>query len=469
MADRLNFIQDTSERVIEADAMSLPGSTQASMTTLEIALEAKMAAADMRNYTRGDDKYFEIMLDLEKLSKLDPDAANGLWDKHAGKGVEKPVFLDTEKEISGQQVTPPEPGRAAAEQAPITKATEPYQVPDSVAKLYLQAKDGFYFRDGDNRKAFEDRGKHLVTEHNDENVAKSMIAVAKAKGWKSIKLSGHDDFKSQAWLEAQLHGIDTTGYRPRDVDLAKLEELRNARLINKIEHAPEREKAAAAQPELAAAAPGADKSAAQPAPSPEKPVEIDMRGVLLEHGKAPYQFDETNKKDNYYVKLQTENGVKTHWGVDLERAIDESKKVVGDKIELEFLGKQPVTVQENVLGGKDGKEVIGTRPLDTFRNEWKVSQLDAQAKAIEAPTKAQDGPQGSDKVVSEVFADILQKNGYKPKTIERVLKQAQAELAERAAKGEPPLNVQMYDKNAGRSTPAPKIEKQKSKEAERTR
>lgn len=56
-------------------------------------------------------------------------------------------------------------------------------------------------------------------------------------------------------------------------------------------------------------------------------------GKLVEHGPAPYQFDE-QKARSYFVKLETPSGPRTQWGVDLARAFTESKTrpQIGDEI-----------------------------------------------------------------------------------------------------------------------------------------
>lgn len=42
----------------------------------------------------------------------------------------------------------------------------------------------------------------------------TLIDLAKAKGWKQINLSGADDFKARAWLEASRAGLSVVGYEP---------------------------------------------------------------------------------------------------------------------------------------------------------------------------------------------------------------------------------------------------------------
>ena len=58
------------------------------------------------------------------------------------------------------------------------------------------------------------------------DTAKSVIRVAMNKGWSSIKLHGDKDFKRAAWLEAELTGIKTTGFKPDEQDLQQLQLLK---------------------------------------------------------------------------------------------------------------------------------------------------------------------------------------------------------------------------------------------------
>lgn len=89
-------------------------------------------------------------------------------------------------------------------------------------------------------------------------------------------------------------------------------------------------------------------------------------GVLIAHGEAPYEHKPGNR-DSYYVTLCYSNGQeRTVWGVDLARAMDESKAEIGDRIGLKHLGSQRVTLP-------DGKEVD--------RNSWKVVPIEELAMA----------------------------------------------------------------------------------------
>lgn len=59
----------------------------------------------------------------------------------------------------------------------------------------------------------DEYGNKRKSTGSDEEI-KAAVALAKAKGWKSICLTGTDDFKCRAWLEAFCVGFLITGYAP---------------------------------------------------------------------------------------------------------------------------------------------------------------------------------------------------------------------------------------------------------------
>ena len=108
-------------------------------------------------------------------------------------------------------------------------------------------------------------------------------------------------------------------------------------------------------------------------------------GKLIEHGKDNYKF-KPDEKQNYYAKIQTENG-KEHvvWGVDLERAIAASGAKLGDTVNLDFAGKTEVAIKKDVKD-KEGK-IIGTEEVTVNRNAWKVEAQIAPVAAAKEPAK----------------------------------------------------------------------------------
>ncbi|WP_051940839.1 LPD7 domain-containing protein [Stenoxybacter acetivorans] len=131
-----------------------------------------------------------------------------------------------------------------------------YDPPEHLKQRYLIAnghfQDNRLYYDSQNAATvlFEDQGKKLRTAKTDAQTVKDMLAVAQAKGWDSIKLSGSKEFKSLMYAMAASQGIQTTGYTPTAADLALAEKLRQERSLNSIEAGEQqhRETAAPAAP-----------------------------------------------------------------------------------------------------------------------------------------------------------------------------------------------------------------------------
>jgi hypothetical protein len=109
------------------------------------------------------------------------------------------------------------------------------------------------------------------------------------------------------------------------------------------------------------------------APNGEAPKPNQTTGVLIESGTAPYKFD-PNEKPSFYVKVQTDRGERTVWGVDLERALAESRTGVkpGDRVTIENQGSKPVTVTVPVRD--EAGQVVGEKEVKSHRNAWTVEK-----------------------------------------------------------------------------------------------
>lgn len=90
---------------------------------------------------------------------------------------------------------------------------------------------------------------------------------------------------------------------------------------------------------------------------------------LVEHGKAPFEHVKGNRK-SYFVTLRDEFGEEhTIWGVGLESAMQRSEPDIGDKVSVEHMGSESVTLP-------DGR---------TFeRNNWQVD-VAPKERATEQP------------------------------------------------------------------------------------
>src|SRR5689334_8588622 len=105
---------------------------------------------------------------------------------------------------------------------------------ESLRKRFIEAGEQFYYRTapGEPTKiAFADHGKRLVTEHEDPSVIQGMVLRAKAKGWTTVWVNGTTEFKTEAWVQATIAGLDVEGYTPRGIDLARAEDRRDQRPI----------------------------------------------------------------------------------------------------------------------------------------------------------------------------------------------------------------------------------------------
>jgi len=256
-------------------------------------------------------------------------------------------------------------------------------VPDSVRDRFLQIKEKWYFENGD--LAFQDMGTKLSTKSENQEIVRSFVAIAKARGWEEINVvEGTKEFRRAIWHEASLQNIPVRGFTPTDLDEARLVQTMARR----------REAERQAQHPLPLDAPDASDSGAprsrphrrergernretDPAASmpADKPKRV-LYGTLLAHGAENFQFN-PQEDMSYYVKLRTDKGEeRVLWGTDLYRALKESlsKAKVGDRIGVMHLGEQPVTVpkEERDSTGRVVKEY----DLATHRNSWAVEKAE---------------------------------------------------------------------------------------------
>ncbi|MFT4438690.1 LPD7 domain-containing protein [Caballeronia sp. 15715] len=284
-----------------------------------------------------------------------------------------------------------------------------YDVPKSVSTLYVMHEGKFLDRKSETVH-FEDKGRSLSTASEDRDVIAHMVEVAKAKNWGELQLKGTEEFRRQAWIATELAGVPTRGFKPKAQDRAALTAAREAMRIgagkgagersndadkartNEMEPAdaaaqkqpasPESTKTGTAGRESAAPEGGGRTPATQPSsatPATASPIQDTptpagvTAGVLVAHGPAPFNHDE-KQNDSYYATVRTQEGERTVWGLDLERAIAASGVQTGQQIELEKGGSRSVTAQQRQFD-KKGKE-LAPKTLTSRRNEWFVSSPD---------------------------------------------------------------------------------------------
>ncbi|HDR9501221.1 LPD7 domain-containing protein [Burkholderia pyrrocinia] len=375
--------------------------------------------------------------------------------------------------------------------------------PERVRKRYLRAGNQYFLKDAPYQLAFEDLGPYLVTEHNRPDVVESMIDMVHAKLWRRIRVSGHEVFRSEAWLQGTLLGIEVSGYEPKAADLARLTDARQVRLDNRIAVVAQVDVPAAASAParadnqaMVSSAPRADVGANGDRNSPstsvrasvsEPPVpegsqsaandeaDIPRRyvGELREHGGAPYQHNPA-RSDSYYVVFRDEAGVdQVVWGVDLERAVREANAEIGHQVTLENLGKRVVTVRTPILN--DEGRVIGEDERDVYRNTWRVEivQRDPDVAVSQKPDKTRgDETRSTDSHVTPVEAlelhgrhdalDLdgeralhvavltaaMREQGFSERSITRVRQHAERMMVAFQSEGIPVPTPKIFDPNA---------------------
>jgi hypothetical protein len=110
------------------------------------------------------------------------------------------------------------------------------RAPVTVGELTI-GRTEYRFRGDSTRLAFTESTFRLATDTNSPSVARSMVDVAEARGWRALRVSGNEEFKRLVWLEASVRGVRTIGYEPSPTDLALVQRERNGRAVNHIEPA----------------------------------------------------------------------------------------------------------------------------------------------------------------------------------------------------------------------------------------
>ena len=313
-----------------------------------------------------------------------------------------------ERRDADAQPDPDMPREAVLRRAPLGDP------PERVRKRYLRSGNQYFLKEAPYQLAFEDIGPYLVTEHNRPDVVESMVDMVRAKAWERIRVSGHEVFRREAWLQATLLGIEVSGYQPKAADLARIAQGRRELMSNRIDAGepassaiggvreadvvtqalplkavpPAREDAASRHEPPGSAPAQPQKSAPASMPrltalptEPDEPERQHYAGELMEHGGAPYQHNPA-RSDSYYVVYRDQAGADhVVWGVDLERAIAESGATPGQQVTLENLGKRHVTVKVPVVDAAG--QVIGEEEKDVYRNTWAVDIVGRERTRLE--------------------------------------------------------------------------------------
>jgi hypothetical protein len=185
---------------------------------------------------------------------------------------------------------------------------------DAVAKrhnLYtvdrrFPAKARIYYSDYQQKsEIMRAKPQQITTRLDDRRTVSAMLDLAQSRNWQTIRLRGSDSFVREAWVQAQVRGIQTEGYKPANTDLQELQRRKTAAApvaaateVAARAEAKRAEPAEAAQRQAerrkAAAAPAASATvaAARPEAKPAKPTVAAQRA----QEKAVWNVVETSGK-----------------------------------------------------------------------------------------------------------------------------------------------------------------------------
>jgi len=311
------------------------------------------------------------------------------------------IGLDEARETKQNDEPRPAEG-TQGENAEQPRLNQRRDAAESLRKRFIEAGEQFYYRTapGEPTKiAFTDHGKRLVTEHDDPSVIQGMVLRAKAKGWTTVRVNGTTEFKTEAWVQATIAGLDVDGYIPLGIDLARAEDRKDHRPVRgktapqpfERETSPDRAtddpvrkqeqtlspgqqvavatleailKARGDSPTMIAAAIEEAKARLQG--------ERVLVGTVVDYGIDHYNHDIQNTK-SYFVKVATDRGEREIWGIDLSRAFEQRKLERGDAVALVQQAREQVTVPLRDAPGAS----IGAAPHPATRNRWEVIKLDS--------------------------------------------------------------------------------------------
>jgi hypothetical protein len=396
------------------------------MTEIDVSSEER--AADSQDGARGQRRR-----DLKSASGLGE--ANNLIrpSRRRVRGATKPAD--------------PESGapKSTREREPGSSGTLERLIPGHIRKRFVQVGHRYYFSDG--AHAFTDRGARLVTPSENMEVVKSLIAIAEARGWKDITVSGSERFRKEAWGAASALGLKVRGYTPT--------EFERALFARKLAREAAATSGSVDRSEYGGTSRGADRDEGV-RDRPTGPI----TGRLVDHGVAAYRND-PREPISYFVKIEHSGGERKIWGIDLKRALSESltQPKIGDEIELRAVRRETVTVQERELDS-EGK-VVGQKPLEAHRNRWIVEKQPFFAERAAAARTLRDpsiDPKQAARRHPELVGTYLQMHAAQiaarrfrdPEDQEKFVSHVRTALADAVARGEPLPPVRLKEKTAVR-------------------
>ncbi|HBO0862618.1 TPA: LPD7 domain-containing protein [Pseudomonas aeruginosa] len=205
----------------------------------------------------------------------------------------------------------------------------------SAADLYTKrarfSQNVHYLDKQSDKTLFVDTGKAITLrrEAMSESAVKVALELAKERFGSTLTIKGSEEFKRLVVETVAKNGLDV---HFADKGMNQLLSERRAEIE------AEREGATITAADLDQ--PGQTSASAE--------AEVDdpsvIKGVLLDHGDAPYKHD-PKQNMSYYVRLMTAAGEKMYWGVGLKDAMEAQDFRLGQAIRLKDMGTVPVLVR----------------------------------------------------------------------------------------------------------------------------
>jgi hypothetical protein len=348
---------------------------------------------------------------------------------------------------------------AAAPPSSGATSTDPWTVPASVRDRFTQEGHRFFFPDG--ARAFQDHGRRLSTPSENTVLIRSLVEIAKSRGWETVVIQGTERFREEAWRQSRLEGLNVRGYRPSDQERAAL-----ARAMARRQETPEEGvQVKSGVPPEAMEKQGRTDKFSGPGSTPA------IVGKLLDHGRDTYHFD-PHEEMSYFIRIQTPEGKRTFWGKDLERAMEQSltEPKIGEDVALKRTGQDNVTVKRRERDA-DGT-LLRESNLDTHRNRWVIEKrefLEAREAAaaifrdsrVEPKAAVASHPELAGSYLNLHAAEIAAKTLRDPDDQKKFVSLVRAALADAVERGDPlqpvRLREHVHSPRAERSQREPEV------------
>jgi hypothetical protein len=384
----LRFMQGRAEvgrvAVSREHLSELLGEKNRSAIERHIANDADKYLAVVAGELRGRRLHYqEVTLAISKPPAVENSIAPTLArdrDASAETDVGRNPLRDSEQKGNGVSQNPDptdarESGTEKRRRADKSRAAAP--MPAHIAAKYLVKGDTYHF--DDQTVAFVDKGTSLTVQTHNRAIIEDLVAIAKARDWQAVTVSGTQAFRREAWQAAASAGLTVSGYTPSEIERVAVERARGRRDPSTPPEASARER------DSARVQPG---SAARRESSTESPSLKTAKGVrygtLVAHGEAPYRHDATQSV-SYFVTVRDAGGQeRTSWGVGLRDAFRDSKTApaVNDLIGIRRAGSTPVTVMGRLV---DEQGEVTAQAIDARRHTWEVEKAQYFTQSSGAP------------------------------------------------------------------------------------